>query len=66
MKYERIVKGLSKIVRKLNIHAAKVEREEVEAHKQMLRLDSKREALRAEWNRTVTTARNIEKLLGGL
>lgn len=54
------------MVRKLHVHAAQVKREEVEAHKQMLRLDSKREALRAEWNRTVTTARNIEQLLGGL
>lgn len=66
MEYERIIRGLPKTVRKLNIHAAQVEREEVEAHKQMLRLDSKREALRAEWNRTVTIARNIENLLGGL
>ena len=66
MKYERFVKGLSKMVRKLNTHAAQVEREEVEAKKEMLRLEAKRKALRAEWNRTVTTARNIEQLLGGL
>ena len=66
MRFERITKGLSKMVRKLNILAAQLEREEIETKKAIIRLEAKKDDIRAEWNRTVTTARNIEKLLGGL
>ena len=66
MRFDRITKGLSKMIRKLNILAAQLEREEIETKKAIIRLEAKKDDIRAEWNRTVTTARNIEKLLGGL
>ena len=66
MRFDRITKGLSKMIRKLNILAAQLEREEIETKKALIRLEAKKDNIRGEWNRTVTTARNIEKLLGGL
>ena len=66
MRFDRITKGLSKMIRKLNILAAQLEREEIETKKAIIRLEAKKDNIRGEWNRTVTTARNIEKLLGGL
>lgn len=59
-------KGLSKMIRKLNILAAQLEREEIETKKVIIRLEAKKDNIRTEWNRTVTAARNIEALLGGL
>ena len=66
MRFERITKGLSKMVRKLNILAAQLEREEIETKKAIIRLEAKKDNIRGEWNLAVTASRNIEKLLGGL
>ena len=66
MRFQSITKGLSKMVRKLKILAAQLEREEIETKKAIIRLEAKKDDLRCEWNRAVTASRNIEKLLGGL